>query len=47
MTHEEKQLKDQYGITYKEKMVFYFQGHKCERLDDAVNYAKKLGEACR
>ena len=40
MTDEEKRAMDQFGITCENKMIFHFQGHKYERLDDALNYAK-------
>ena len=41
MTDEEKRAMDQFGITCEKKMIFHFQGDRYERLDDALNYAKK------
>jgi hypothetical protein len=41
MTDEEKQTMQQYGITHETKTIFHFEGHKYERLSDAINYAKK------
>ena len=41
MTDEEKQLMDQYEITYESKTIFHYRGHSYDRLDDALNYAKK------
>jgi len=35
---------DQYGIAGEEKKIFDLQGYRYERPNDAVNYAKKLGE---
>lgn len=45
MTDEEKQMIDQFGITNETKTIFYFRGHKYERLSDALNYAKKEVDA--
>jgi len=41
MTDEEKIAMDQFGITCKKKMIFHFQGHRYERLEDALTYASK------
>lgn len=41
MTDEEKQLMNQFEITYETKTIFHFRGHRYERLKDALNYAKK------
>ena len=43
MTDEEKRAMDQFGITCEKKTIFHFQGHRYERLNDALNYAKKAG----
>lgn len=42
MTDEERQSMEKYGITYESKMVFHFQGHKYERLADALSYAERV-----
>lgn len=41
MTGEEKQLMDQFEITYETKTIFNFRGYRYERLNDALTYAKK------
>lgn len=41
MTDEENQTMQRYGITQELKPTFHFAGHKYQRLEDAVNYAKK------
>lgn len=41
MTDEEKQLMDQYGVTCETKTIFHYRGHRYDRLDDALNFAKK------
>ena len=41
MTDEEKKLMDQYEITCETKTIFHYRGHRYDRLDDALNYAKK------
>ena len=40
MTSDEKKLMEEYGITAESKTIFHFDGHRYERLSDAVNYAK-------
>ncbi len=42
MTDEEKRDMEQFGITSETKTIFHFKGHKYDRLDDALNYAKKV-----
>ncbi len=42
MSEEETRLMDKFGITFETKSVFHYQGHKYERLDDAVKYAEKV-----
>jgi hypothetical protein len=39
-TVEETELMTQYGITSDTKKVFFFEGHKYDKLDDALNYAR-------
>ena len=41
MNNEEKKLMDQHEITYETKTIFHFRGHRYDRLDDALSYAKK------
>jgi len=41
MTEEESKTMDRYGVTQKTNITFHFAGHKYQRLEDAVNYAKK------
>lgn len=40
MTDDDKRVMDEYGITSETKVVFHFEGHRYDRLSDAVNYAK-------
>jgi len=40
MTDEDKRVMEEFGITSETKMVFHFEGHRYDRLSDAVNYAK-------
>ena len=40
MNDEEMQLMEKYGITSETKMLFHFQGHRYDRLDDAIKYAE-------
>lgn len=40
MTSDEKKLMEEFGITAESKTIFHFDGHRYERLSDAVNYAK-------
>ena len=40
MNSDEKALMEKFGITAELKTIFHFDGHKYERLSDAVNYAK-------
>ena len=37
---EEDQAKEKYGITQETETTFHFAGHKYQRLDDAIAYAK-------
>lgn len=40
MTEKEKQLMDQFDITYETLTIFNFRGYRYERLNDALAYAK-------
>lgn len=33
-------LMNQFGITHEEKSLYFFQGHKYEKLRDAIEYAR-------
>ena len=35
-----RELMAEYGITQEEKSVYRYQGHKYDRLSDAIRYAK-------
>lgn len=37
---EDRELMGQYGITHEKKSVYFYDGHKYERLSDAVRYAR-------
>ena len=39
-TEEDKTLMAQYEITQDLKPVYFYKGHKYEKLSDAVSYAK-------
>ena len=41
MNSDDKKLMEEFGITAEAKTIFHFDGHRYERLSDAVNYAKK------
>jgi hypothetical protein len=41
MNTEDKALMEKFGITAEVKTIFHFGGYRYERLNDAVNYAKK------
>ena len=38
-TEEDLKLMSQFGITHERKSVYFFQGHKYDKLDDAIRYA--------
>jgi len=40
MDEHDKELMAQYGITAETKLLFHYDGHRYEKLADAVNYAK-------
>ena len=39
-SEEEQELMVQYGITHEKKSVYFYQGHKYDRLSDAIRYAR-------
>ena len=41
MTDEQKLAMEKFGITSETKSVFHFEGHKYDRLEDALKYAKQ------
>lgn len=41
MNENEQQLMSRYQITSESKVVFHYDGHRYDRLADAVSYAKK------
>jgi hypothetical protein len=40
MSEEDKRLMDQYGITCKPKMVYFYKQYRYENLADAIRYAE-------
>ena len=40
MNSDDKKLMEEFGITAEAKTVFHYDGHRYERLSDALNYAK-------
>jgi hypothetical protein len=40
MTEQEKELMERYEITCEQNTVYYYMGHKYERLQDALKYAE-------
>jgi hypothetical protein len=40
VTEEERKLMAQYGITHETKSMYFYQGHKYDKLNDAINYAR-------
>jgi hypothetical protein len=41
MTDEDRLTMEKHGITSENKVIYHFQGHRYDRLSDAVNYAEK------
>jgi hypothetical protein len=39
-SEEEQKLMTQYGITHEMKSVYFYQGHKYDKVGDAIRYAK-------
>ena len=39
-SEEEQKLMVQYGITHEKKSVYFYQGHKYDKLNDAIRYAR-------
>lgn len=44
LTDEEKQLMEQYGISCERRTLYFFEGYKYEKLQDAIRYAKVISE---
>lgn len=42
MTEKDANLMAKYGITSEQKMVYHYKNHKYDKLEDAINYAKKV-----
>lgn len=40
MTDDETRIMQAHGITCEVRQTFHFQGHRYDRLSDAVNYAQ-------
>ncbi len=40
MNETEKRMVEVYGIRSEHKTVYFYNGHKYEKLKDALNYAK-------
>ena len=47
MTEEDKRTMDKYGVTCETKTIYHFEGHRYDRLADAVDYAKKTIRSAR
>ena len=47
MTEEDKRTMDKYGVTCETKTIYHFEGHRYDRLSDAVDYAKKTIRSAR
>lgn len=47
MTDEDKLSMQKYGITSEAKVIYHFQGHRYDRLSDAVSYAEKQSAPAR
>ena len=39
-SEEEQKSMAEYGITHEKKSVYFYQGHKYDRLSDALRYAR-------
>ncbi len=40
MNEVERKMVEQYGITFEQKTVYFYKGHKYDQLKDAIRYAK-------
>ena len=38
---EEQKLMAEYGITHEKKSVYFYRGHKYDKLSDAIRYASE------
>jgi hypothetical protein len=39
-SQEAQKLMAEYGITHEQKSVYFYQGHKYDKLGDAIRYAR-------
>jgi hypothetical protein len=39
-SEEEQKSMAEYGITHEKKSVYFYQGHKYDKLSDAIRYAR-------
>jgi hypothetical protein len=39
-SEDEKKLMAQYGITHTHKSVYFYEGHRYDKVSDAINYAR-------
>lgn len=39
-SEEEQKLMSEYGITHEQKSVYFYRGHKYDKLSDAIRYAR-------
>ena len=39
-SEEEQKLMAEYGITHEKKSVYFYRGHKYDKLGDAIRYAR-------
>ncbi len=39
-SEEEQKSMAEYGITHEKKSVYFYRGHKYDKLDDAIRYAR-------
>ena len=44
ISQEDKDLMQQYNIHTETRTVFYYEGYKYEKLQDAINYARLSAE---
>lgn len=40
MNETEKRMVERYGIRSEQKTVYFYNGHKYDKLKDAISYAK-------
>jgi hypothetical protein len=44
-SEEELELMAQYGITHESKSLYFFQGHKYDKVSDAIRFARISSES--